>query len=233
MPVIDIFSALGERLRLFGRDSDSQRCMAMAIEANGWFTERDLCRAVDAIRTEMLDRDKLAAWLADYTPVTQPRRVAVIMAGNIPLVGFFDLLCVVASGNECHIKPSSKDRVMMDYAVALLRDIEPAIPIFEYDPDARYDMAIATGGDDANRYFRSHFAGVKSLLRGSRHSVAVLSGEESAEELHGIAEDITSYSGLGCRNVSMLFVPRDFRLNALAVTSGSGKRHKNCVAARA
>ncbi|MDE7129259.1 MAG: aldehyde dehydrogenase [Alistipes sp.] len=233
MPVIDIFSALGERLRLFGRDSDSQRCMAMAIEANGWFTERDLCRAVDAIRTEMLDRDKLAAWLADYTPVTQPRRVAVIMAGNIPLVGFFDLLCVVASGNECHIKPSSKDRVMMDYAVSLLRDIEPAIPIFEYDPDARYDMAIATGGDDANRYFRSHFAGVKSLLRGSRHSVAVLSGEESAEELHGIAEDITSYSGLGCRNVSMLFVPRDFRLNAIAATSGSGKRHKNCVAARA
>lgn len=233
LPVVDILSALGERLRLFGSDSESQRCIAMAIESNGWFTERDLCRAVEAIRTEMLDRDLLTSWLSGYTPVSVPKRVAVIMAGNIPLVGFFDLLCVVASGNECHIKPSSKDRVMMDYVVGLLREIEPAIPIFEYDPDARYDMAIATGGEEANRYFRSHFAGVRSLLRGSRHSVAVISGRESEAELRGIAEDITSYSGLGCRSVSMLFVPRDFRLDSLALSGDSGKRHNNYVAVRA
>lgn len=233
LSVIDIFSALGERLRNFGSEPESQHIMAMAVEANGWFSERDLCRAVDAIRIEMLDREKLLAWSAGYTPVAAPRRVAVIMAGNIPLVGFFDLLCVVASGNACYVKPSSKDRVMMSYVVDLLRDIEPSIPIFDYDPDADYDMVIATGGDDANSYFRTRFAGVKSLLRGSRHSVAVLSGDESAEELGGVIEDITAYSGLGCRSVSKLFIPRDFNLDMLAASCCDGKRRNNLMAARA
>lgn len=181
----------------------------------------------------MLDRRKLEAWLAGYTPVAVPRRVAVVMAGNIPLVGFFDLLCVVASGNECCVKPSSKDRAMMSYVIDLLREIEPSVPVFDYDPDARYDMAIATGGDDANRYFRTHFAGVKSLLRGSRHSVAVLSGSESDDELRGVAEDITAYSGLGCRSVSLLFIPRGFRLERLYAANGGGKYHRNYTVARA
>ncbi len=233
LSAIDIFSALGGRLQRFGREPESQRCIAAAVESNGWFSERDVCRAVDAIRTEMLDRRKLTAWLAGYTPVASPCRVAVIMAGNIPLVGFFDLLCVVASGNACYVKLSGKDSVTMSYVIGLLREIEPAIPVFEYDPDARYDMVIATGGDDANRYFRSRFAGVRSLLRGSRHSAAVLSGCQSAEELRGIVDDITSYSGLGCRSVSMLLVPRSFRLDSLTAPFCGGKRGHNLAAARA
>lgn len=233
LSVIDIFAALGERLRSFGSEPESQLRMAMAVEANGWFTERDLRRAVEAIRTEMLDRCKLESWLADYRPVSVPRRVAVVMAGNIPLVGFFDLLCVVASGNECYVKPSSKDSVMMSYVIDALRTIEPSVPIFDYDPDASYDMVIATGGDDANRYFRTRFAGVKSLLRGSRHSVAVLSGAESEAELRAVVDDITFYSGLGCRSVSMLFIPRDFRLERLYVANSGGKYYNNYLTARA
>ena len=208
--IVDIFSALGERLTRFGGDDASNRIIDEAIAANGWFTRVDILRAVEAIRTEMLDREKLAAWLSHYTKAVEPKRVAVIMAGNIPLVGFFDLLCVVAAGHECHVKPSSKDSVLMRYVVEQLRDIESNIAIYDYSADAAYDMAIATGGDDANAYFREHFAGTRTLLRGSRHSVAVLCGNESAEELQSLHNDITAYSGLGCRSVSMLFVPRGY-----------------------
>ena len=98
----------------------------------------------------------------------------------------------------------------MNYIVEQLRDIEPSIAIYDYSADATYDMAIATGGDDANAYFREHFATTRTLLRGSRHSVAVLNGKESPEELYALYNDITAYSGLGCRSVSMLFVPQGY-----------------------
>ena len=208
--IVDIFSALGERLTRFGSDENSNRIIEEAIAANGWFTRVDILRAVEAIRVEMLDRAKLESWLNNYTKSAQPKRVAVIMAGNIPLVGFFDLLCVLAAGHECHLKPSSKDSVLMRYIVEQLRDIDPNIAIYNYSADAAYDMAIATGGDDANAYFREHFTGTRTLLRGSRHSVAVLNGKESAEELRALYNDITAYSGLGCRSVSMLFVPQGY-----------------------
>ena len=208
--IVDIFTALGERLNNFGSDERSNHIIEDAIAGNGWFTRSDILRAVGAIRSEMLERKALTEWFNHYTPTTHSKHVAVIMAGNIPLVGFFDLLCVLAAGHECHLKPSSKDRVLMNYIVEQLRDIEPSIAIYDYSADATYDMAIATGGDDANAYFREHFATTRTLLRGSRHSVAVLNGKESPEELYALYNDITAYSGLGCRSVSMLFVPQGY-----------------------
>ena len=231
--IVDIFSALGERLTHFGGDDASNRIIDEAVAANGWFTRADILRAVEAIRSEMLDREKLMAWLKNYTKAVEPKRVAVIMAGNIPLVGFFDLLCVVAAGHECHLKPSSKDGVLMRYVVEQLRDIEPNIAIYDYSADAAYDMAIATGGDDANAYFREHFAGTRTLLRGSRHSVAVLNGNESAEELQALHNDITAYSGLGCRSVSMLFVPRGYVPDFKRGVAENAKLRRNIQAMRA
>lgn len=231
--VVDIFIALGERLADFGRDEHSNRIIEEAVAANGWFTRSDILRAIDAIRVEMLDRERLANWLKNYTKCAEAKRVAVIMAGNIPLVGFFDLLCVIAAGHECHIKPSSKDSVLMRYVVEQLRDIEPNIAIYDYSSDAKYDMAIATGGDDANVYFREHFAGTRTLLRGSRHSVAVLNGAESKEELCALYNDITAYSGLGCRSVSMLFVPRGYVPNFERGVAENKKLKRNIQAMRA
>ena len=231
--IVDIFSALGERLTRFGSDDASNRIIDEAIAANGWFTRTDILRAVEAIRSEMLDREKLMAWLSHYTKAVEPKRVAVIMAGNIPLVGFFDLLCVVAAGHECHVKPSSKDSVLMRYVVEQLRDIESNIAICGYSANATYDMAIATGGDDANAYFRDHFAGTRTLLRGSRHSVAVLNGNESAEELQALYNDITAYSGLGCRSVSMLFVPRGYMPDFKRGVAENAKLRRNIQAMRA
>lgn len=231
--VVDIFIALGERLADFGNDDHSNRIIEEAVAANGWFTRSDILRAIDAIRVEMLDREKIANWLKNYTKCAEAKRVAVIMAGNIPLVGFFDLLCVIAAGHECYIKPSSKDSVLMRYVVEQLRDIEPNIAIYDYLSDAKYDMAIATGGDDANVYFREHFAGTRTLLRGSRHSVAVLNGAESKEELCALYNDITAYSGLGCRSVSMLFVPRGYVPNFECGVAENAKLRRNIQAMRA
>lgn len=230
---IEIFTTLGERLASFGEDEATARIIEDAVAENGWFTPRDILQAVDAIRVEMLDRAKLTTWLSAYKPTTSPKRAAVIMAGNIPLVGFFDLLCVIAAGHACYVKPSTKDRVLMHYVISLLRDIEPTIKVYDYVATDHYDMAIATGGDDANRYFREHFSQTRTLLRGSRHSIAILDGTESDEELHGLYADITSYSGLGCRSVSMLFVPRGYMPRFESRPALNSKLQRNIQAMRA
>ena len=177
---IALFAELGRRLGTFGRDKTSRRIIRRAEQENGWFTEPEIRRAVEALRSEMLDQVRLRAWLAPYrVPVAVPRDVLVIMAGNLPLVGFFDLLCVVASGHRCLVKPSSKDRVLIGYAIDELKRIDPATRVGYYDDALTPDAVIATGGDNANRYFRARFPGIPALLRGSRQSVAVLSGHET------------------------------------------------------
>ena len=217
---IELFSALGRRLADFGGDAPTQEVAERACRANGWFTPADVRRAVAAIADDMLRRDRLETWLAPYpVPVAVPRRVLVVMAGNIPLVGFFDLLCVLAAGHRCLVKPSAKDRVLTEYVVGMLRELDPEVPVGFYDGSSPVDAVIATGSDNANRYFRTQYAGIPALLRGSRQSVAVLSGRETEAQLEGLADDIWAYSGLGCRSVSLLFVPEgyDLRLRMPAV----------------
>lgn len=213
---LEIFTQLGERLATFGEDLLSCEVIARAEAENGWFTSADVRYAVRAICEDMLDPAKLESWLMSYGLPTaaphKPHRVAIIMAGNIPMVGFFDLLCVVASGNHAVVKMSGKDRVLMSYIIDVLRDIEPQIKISEY-ADEVVEAVIATGSDNANRYFRARFADVPSLLRGNRHSVAVLTGNESREQMEALGEDIYRYSGLGCRNVSLIFAPEGVEIN--------------------
>lgn len=209
---IDIFVTLGERLRHFGEDEQSRRVLAEAIAENEWFTAEDIHRAIDAICEEFLDREKLTAWVAQYAISAEVRSVAIIMAGNIPLVGFFDMMCAVICGCETYVKPSSKDTVLTKYVIDTLRDISDDVHIFDYDSNAEYDMIIATGGAEAARYFRTRYASTPALIRGSRHSVAVLAGDESEQELRGLQDDIFTYNGLGCRNVSLIFLPRGKQL---------------------
>lgn len=208
---IELFSELGRRLERLGEDAASREVIARACGANGWFTPAEVRRAARALATEMLTEERLRGWLAAYPlPVAQVRNVLVIMAGNIPFVGFFDLLCVVAAGHRCLVKPSAKDRVLMEYVVTQLLDIDPGARVVLYDGTQPVDAVIATGSDNANRYFRAQYAGIPALLRGSRQSVAVLSGRETPEQLRGLADDIWAYSGLGCRSVSLLFLPEGY-----------------------
>ena len=182
---ISPFVELGRRLarQLAGGELDA--VVARAIAENGWFTRQSVAQAIEAICTDLLDETVLRDWLARYPrpDASAVRRVGIVLAGNIPLVGFFDLLCVLASGHACRVKPSSKDTVLIGYVVDLLRTIDPAIPLRIAEQGERPDAVIATGSDNANRYFRMLFGGIPSLLRGSRQSVAVLSGRETAAEL--------------------------------------------------
>ncbi len=211
---IEYFTVLGRRLDDFGNNTPSNQVIEKAIEENRWFSREDILQAVRAIRTQMLDHDLLSQWLAPYSLATEPKKVGIIMAGNLPLVGFFDLLCVLISGHEAWIKPSSKDRILMDYIVGQLHDIAPELPIQPLG-DRIPDAIIATGSNNTNRYFRSRYGKIPAILRGNRASAAVLSGNETVSQLHGLAADIFTYSGLGCRNVSHLLLPAGYDINPL------------------
>lgn len=231
---IDLFAALGEELRRFGRDEASRPVIEQACRENRWFTLDDIRYAVEALCHQMLQRDLLDAWLVRYPtlPVAHPRRILVVMAGNIPLVGFFDLLCVVSAGHRCVVKSSAKDSVLMHHLIDLLRTIAPSVAIEPYDGKSPVDAVIATGGDNATRYFKSRYADLPTLLRGHRQSVAVLDGSESEAQLKALSDDIWRYSGLGCRNVSLLFLPEGYtpRLHTPAMHP---KYRNNCLQTRA
>lgn len=228
--LVEIFVRFGERLSGFGYDERSEGAIVCACDANKWFTPNDICLAVSAIREQALDKTKLSEWFAEYNniPTKNPKKVGVIMAGNIPLVGFFDMMYVLLSGNACFVKSSSKDAVLIDFVIELLKDIEPQIPIFDFE-SAKIDALIAMGGDSANLHFRSVFGDIPSLLRAHRSSVAVLT--ENAD-YQSLAQDIFLYNGLGCRNVSLLFIPESFDFDGFiktlsATDLGISQKYKN------
>ena len=186
-----------------------------ALADNPWFTRKEILRAIGAIRECMLKPEKIEKWLAAYPALVvphEPKNIGIVMAGNIPLVGFFDLVCVIASGNRAYIKPSSKDRALMEL-IRCTFAICGEDYINYLDDSTPIDAVIATGGESAKLYFESKYAGIPHLVRGSRHSVAVLAGNETEKELAGLADDVFLYSGLGCRSVSLVFVPRGYRFS--------------------
>lgn len=182
---------------------------------NEWLTPQMVDYAVRAIQEDYLDSEKIEKWLAAYQKPNDftPRRVGIIAAGNLPLVGFFDLLCAVTVGHSVTFQPSSKDIFMEVVASSLGERVELCRHIDRYD----VDMVIATGSDATRAIFAEKFRGLPMLLRGERHSVAVLDGAESEQELEGMVDDMFLYYGLGCRNVSRLFLPAGYDVEALAL----------------
>lgn len=212
--VFDIFRELGTRLEGFGSDECTMQIISNACSENPWFSPCDIVHAVDSIRRSMLSPEALFALSQRYTlPYKYPRKVAIIMAGNIPLVGFSDLMAVLLAGDIPYVKHSQKDRVMMEFVENELRDIEPLLQIEEFVSKDEVDMAIATGSDSAALHFESEFSSKRILLRSSRHSVAVLGGKENSDRIEALADDMFLYSGLGCRSVCMVFVPLGYVLS--------------------
>lgn len=225
--IIHLFVSLGERLAHFGEDPTSFQVINDASAANSWFSEVEIRNAIEAIRSQMLNENNLRTWLDRYPslPVTTPHSVLVVMAGNIPLVGFFDLLCVIASGNRCLVKPSSKDRVLMQFVIDQLHEIYPAVLVELFDRKSIPDAVIATGSDNAVRHFQAEYGSLPMLLRGSRSSVAILTGIESKTDLSVLCSDIYMYSGLGCRNISLIFAPENYDTTQLAETMCAYNSH--------
>lgn len=187
-----------------------------ASSANPFFVEQFIEKSLEGIFS-WLTKEELLAWTNLYPHLTErikPKRVGVIMAGNIPLVGFHDLLCGLVCGHEVHVKLSSKDDVLSLYFIQILQQ-SGQFDIKLVDRLSDVDAVIATGSDNSFKYFEYYFRSKPSLLRKNRNSVAVLRGEESDEELKSLADDIFFYFGLGCRNVSKLYVPQDFSLERL------------------
>ncbi|MFZ5554964.1 MAG: acyl-CoA reductase [Bacteroidota bacterium] len=186
---------------------------------NGWFTEKMVRKAIGSW-SDLLSKENFEKWVSHYPGLSEngePKTVAVIMAGNIPLVGFHDLLCVLISGNNALIKLSSDDNKLLPFILThLTSEIEPSFAgkiKFAEGKLEKFDAVIATGSDNSSRYFQYYFGKYPHIIRKNRTSVAVLSGNESEEELKWLGHDVFDYFGLGCRNVSKLFIPEDFDLD--------------------
>ena len=207
---LNAFIQLGERLRDPARLAEREEAAYRANSKNNWFVVPNCLLALDAIARQMLDKEALTAWLARYPAEPEtPRKVGVVMAGNIPAVGFNDLLCVLISGHSILAKLSSQDELLMRYLIQELIAIEPdfADRIEIADRLNAADAFIATGSDNTARYFEYYFAKKPHVIRKNRTSVAVLTGVEDDAQLELLGDDILTYYGLGCRNVSTLFVP--------------------------
>ncbi|MFC2090239.1 acyl-CoA reductase [Bacteroidota bacterium] len=198
-----------------------ERIICGEFKYNAWFTEYNVRQSIGALAASM-NRDKLIQWMAPYPelPVKKGRSktIGVVMAGNIPMVGFHDMLAVLMSGHNFLGKPSSKDERLIRKVAELLVAIQPGLEeniLFSDDYLKEVDAIIATGSNNASRYFEFYFKNIPHIIRKNRNGVAVLTGNESDEELIQLGEDIFSYFGLGCRNVTKLFVPEDFQLEKL------------------
>ncbi len=185
---------------------------------NPWFTKASCIHALEYWGS-MLQEPTLEAWLAPYaSPGKSPRTIALVLAGNIPLVGLHDVLSVLLTGHRALIKCASNDRLLLPFITRILIDHEPSLEQrIRYTEDTLkgYDAVIATGSNNTSRYFEYYFSNKPHIIRKNRHGIAVLSGNESAAELRGLAADVFRYFGMGCRSVSKLFVPESYDFDPL------------------
>lgn len=192
-----------------------QNIKARASHENAWFTPDFIEISTQNIAVQFLEKTLLEAWIKKYDfghENAAPKNVGVVMAGNIPLVGFHDFLCVFMSGNNITIKPSSKDEVLIKHLVEQLYQWNTATKsIIHFAEQLKgCDAYIATGSNNSSRYFDYYFGKYPNIIRRNRTSVAILDGTETNEELELLADDIQLYFGLGCRNVTKLFVPEGY-----------------------
>ena len=224
------FAKLGETLQSFALDSSSNSALKEAIKKahqyNGWFTEENVLNMIGEIG-KSLEEEKIRKWISKYNIPPAPlqrgkgKKVGVIMAGNIPMVGFHDFLCVLMSGNIFVGKLSSDDEHLPQALAKILIEIEHEFKKqihFIKEPlnkSANISAMIATGSNNSARYFEYYFGKYPHIIRKNRNSIAVLDGTESKEDLENLGKDIFQYFGLGCRNISKIFIPQDYVLDKL------------------
>ena len=210
---IDLLTELGDYC-LSGTPA-WQEAKHKAYTENGWFIPEFIELAVRQIATEFLQKDKLTAWAKKYNLPPKPgspKTIGLIMAGNIPLVGFHDLLTIFISGHRQLIKTSSRDETLVRHLVEWMTGKNPEVA--EYIAFAERlngcDAYIATGSNNSSRYFDYYFGKYPHIIRRNRTSVALLTGNENPEELNALADDVNQYFGLGCRNITQIYVPANY-----------------------
>jgi hypothetical protein len=209
---INAFTSLGDYLKDPTNSIEIEEQIDLAYARNTWLTPYHCRLSLMAISHNYLKKESLSRFADSYPEPGKPKKIGVVMAGNIPAVGFHDALCVLLSGHWLLAKLSKDDFVLMNYLLTTLIKIEPrfadTVSFVERINEA--DAYIATGSDNTARYFNYYFASKPHIIRKNRTSVAVLSGNESKEQLALLGEDILTYFGLGCRNVSKLYVPEGY-----------------------
>jgi hypothetical protein len=229
---INSFSALGDFLHQFSKKGIQKEenilnnelffdgfkhQIKLAQENNTWFTKENILFSLENW-SKALQKSNLEKWISQETIVeTTPKKVAIVMAGNIPLVGFHDFLTVLLSGHAVLVKQSSNDRHLLPFLAKYLEYADEWFKgkiTFTEDKLEGYDAVIATGSNNTARYFEYYFKDKPHIIRKNRNSVAVIQGNESVQDFEALSEDVFRYFGLGCRSVSKLFVPKGFDFDA-------------------
>ncbi|MGO4816828.1 acyl-CoA reductase [Flavobacterium sp. W22_SRS_FP1] len=227
-----VFVELGKFLSQFSEDTSSRKAtvlhndlffddfiklIKLSQSHNGWYTPEQVYFSINSW-AKALTEVNLEKWLSAYEiDSTKQKKIALILAGNIPLVGFHDFLSVLITGNSVLVKTSSNDQHLLPFIAKYITSIEPEFLdkiTFVEGKLEHFDAVIATGSNNTARYFEYYFKDKPSIIRKSRNSVAVLNGTENKEHLIALGEDIFRYFGLGCRNVSKLFVPKGYTFEA-------------------
>ncbi|MCW3120877.1 MAG: hypothetical protein JWQ38_369 [Flavipsychrobacter sp.] len=212
---IDLLCRLGEYM-----ESNELAWMDIqdrAVGANQWFTPTHVSLVIDNIVNEYLQKDKLMQWVSNYKLPDTNKQVGIVMAGNIPLVGFHDFICGFVSGHRLLLKLSSKDEVLLKHLIAKLEEWEPTVTeqVTIAERLNGCDAYIATGSNNTARYFEQYFGKYPHIIRKNRTSVAILDDSETDEDLALLADDVYLYYGLGCRNVTQVCVPRGYNFERL------------------
>jgi len=208
---IEAFAQLGNKIKSLSVDELDSLADKVRNE-NPWFVPGNVKMALQGI-SKFLDKKVLEKWTSNYSlKNSSSKKVGVAMAGNIPLVGFHDLMCVLLSGHQLVAKLSSQDSVLMNFIKDSLIDINPTFfeKIFFEERLKNLDAMIATGSDNTSRYFEYYFRNIPHIIRKNRTSCAIILGDEIPEEFRELGKDIFSYFGLGCRNISKIYVPGNF-----------------------
>lgn len=209
---VQAFDLLGKHLQ---HSDEIKPLIEKVHQHNTWFSPQETQKALEAW-AKLLQKEEIDAWLQNYSiPPAKPQKVGLILAGNIPMVGFHDICAVLLSGHIACIKLSSQDNILIPYLLSKLIEFAPGMASqIEYvDRMNTMDAVIATGSNNTARYFEYYFSKIPNIIRKNRNSIAILTGAESSEDFKKLGEDIFRYYGQGCRNVSKLFVPKGYNFS--------------------
>lgn len=203
------------------------QCVGLAEIKNKWFTQENIWQMINAIKTNYLEPSKLNQWMDSYTLNELNTSVGIICAGNIPLVGFHDILCAFVVNAPTQVKLASKDEVLMKFIIEQLQTLDITWQVEIVNRLQNYKAVVATGSDNSHRYFEQYFQSVPNILRSNRNSIAIITGDETAHELDLLSHDVLAYFGLGCRNVSKIFLPEGFDVTTLFTHFDNFKEYVN------
>ncbi len=211
---IRAFAALGSYI--LDNSDDLQEIIHKSFTYNSWLTQKNTQQALQHIANSFLNEQALENWINHYVmpDETEPKTVAIVAAGNIPMVAFHDIFAVLISGHRLQLKLSEKDRFLLPFILQQLIRIAPAFKdyISIVERLENFDAVIATGSNNSAQQFSFYFGKYKNIIRRNRNSIAILNGQESLEDLQNLGADIFNYFGLGCRNVSKIFIPKGYNL---------------------